>query len=70
VNYKSAVRKLSGGPRIFRKGAFDAGKGIGMLKILVECFFDDGGKYRIKSENLRVTKYANHYTTRTGASKI
>jgi hypothetical protein len=41
-----------------------------MLKILVECVFDDDGKYRIKSETLRIIIYANHYTTGTDVSKI
>jgi len=45
------VRILSGGPRLCQKGDFDAGNGTGMLTILVEYVFDDGGNYRIKSES-------------------
>jgi hypothetical protein len=45
---------LSGGPRLCQKGDFDTGKGTGMLKILVEYVFDDGGNHRIKSETLPV----------------
>jgi len=68
--YTSTLRTLSGGPRLYQKGDFDAGNGTGMLKILVECVFDDGGEYRIKSETLPVIIYANHYTTGAGVLKI
>jgi hypothetical protein len=64
------VRILGGGPRLCQKGDFDAGNSTGMLKILVECVFDDGCKYRIKSETLPVIIYANQYTTGTSALKI
>jgi hypothetical protein len=49
-SYTSTVRVLSGGPRLCQKGDFDAGKGTGMLKILVQCVFDDSGNYSIKSK--------------------
>jgi hypothetical protein len=45
---------LSEGRRLCQKGDFDAGKGTGILKILVECVFDEGGKYRTKSKTLPV----------------
>jgi hypothetical protein len=72
-DYKSSVRILNGRRRICRKGDFDACMGIGMLKMFVDCVFDTGGKYQIKSETLQtvnVVIYANHCTTWTGVSKI
>jgi hypothetical protein len=48
------VRILSGGRRLCQKGDFDAGMDTGILKNLVECVFDDGGNYRIKSETLPI----------------
>jgi hypothetical protein len=64
------LRTLSGGPRLYQKGGFDAGNGTGMLNILVECVFDDGGGYRIKSETLSVIIYANHYISGVAILKI
>jgi len=53
-SYTSTGRILSEGRWLCHKGDFDAGKDTGILKILVECVFDDGGKYRVKSETLPV----------------
>jgi hypothetical protein len=42
---------LSEGRRLCQKGDFDAGKGTGILKILVEYVFDDGGKYLYRTKS-------------------